>query len=37
MDKSVATTRTHIRNVYAKLGVHGRYEAVELARKHAIL
>ena len=34
---SVHTVRTHMRNVYAKLGAHGRTEAVEQARAHGLL
>ncbi|MFN2123731.1 MAG: response regulator transcription factor, partial [Candidatus Promineifilaceae bacterium] len=31
------TTRTHIKNIYSKLGVHGRYEAVQYAEDHKLL
>ncbi|WP_424564483.1 response regulator transcription factor [Trebonia sp.] len=34
---SVHTVRTHMRNVYAKLGAHGRTWAVEQARAHGLL
>jgi LuxR family maltose regulon positive regulatory protein len=30
---SVNTVRTHIRNIYAKLDVHGRLEAIQRARE----
>ena len=29
---SVSTARTHIKNIYGKLGVHGRVQAIERAR-----
>jgi LuxR family maltose regulon positive regulatory protein len=34
---SVSTVRSHIKNIYAKLGVHSRYEAVTKARELGIL
>ena len=34
---SVHTVKTHIRHIYAKLGVHGRAEAVERARELGLL
>ena len=34
---STSTVRTHMRNVYAKLGAHGRTEAVERARALSLL
>jgi LuxR family maltose regulon positive regulatory protein len=34
---SVNTVRTHIRNIYGKLGVHSRYEAVARARELNLL
>ena len=34
---SVYTVKTHIRHIYAKLGVHGRTEAVERARELGLL
>ena len=34
---SVHTVRTHIRHLFAKLGVHGRTEAVERARTLGLL
>jgi LuxR family transcriptional regulator, maltose regulon positive regulatory protein len=34
---SVYTIRTHIRNIYAKLGAHGRAEAVQCAREVGLL
>jgi LuxR family maltose regulon positive regulatory protein len=37
MNVTWATTRTHIKHVYAKLGVHGRYEAVQCAKELALL
>jgi ATP/maltotriose-dependent transcriptional regulator MalT len=33
----VYTIRTHIRNIYAKLGAHGRAEAVQCAREVGLL
>jgi len=32
-----ATTRTHIKNIYAKLGVNSRYEAVECAKELGLI
>ena len=32
-----ATTRTHIKHIYSKLGVHGRYEAVQRAKELELL
>ncbi len=37
MTISTATVRTHIRNVYAKLGVHRRFEAVHRARELGLI
>ncbi|MCB0197653.1 MAG: hypothetical protein KDJ65_37255, partial [Anaerolineae bacterium] len=37
MNVTWATTRTHIKNIYGKLGVHGRYEAVQHAQKMGLL
>jgi LuxR family maltose regulon positive regulatory protein len=34
---SVNTARTHMRHLYAKLGVHRRHEAVEQARGLGLL
>lgn len=34
---SLPTTRTHIRNIYAKLGVHSRFEAIQRARELRLL
>jgi LuxR family maltose regulon positive regulatory protein len=34
---SVATVRTHIRSVYAKLDVHSRFEAVQVAKELGLL
>jgi LuxR family maltose regulon positive regulatory protein len=34
---SVATVRTHIRNIYAKLDVHSRFEAVQRAKELGLL
>jgi LuxR family maltose regulon positive regulatory protein len=34
---SVNTVRTHMRHLYAKLGVHRRHEAVERARALGLL
>jgi LuxR family maltose regulon positive regulatory protein len=34
---SVHTVRTHVRHLFAKLGVHGRTEAVARARALALL
>jgi LuxR family maltose regulon positive regulatory protein len=31
---AVSTLRTHIRNIYDKLGAHSRMEAVSVAREH---
>jgi LuxR family maltose regulon positive regulatory protein len=33
MNITLGTTRTHIKHIYAKLGVHGRYEAVQRAKE----
>ena len=37
MSVTWSTTRTHIKNIYSKLGVHGRYEAVQYAEEHKLL
>jgi LuxR family maltose regulon positive regulatory protein len=34
---SVATVKTHLRNINAKLGSHTRTEAISLARKQGII
>jgi LuxR family maltose regulon positive regulatory protein len=34
---AVSTLRTHIRNIYRKLGVHSRFEAVSEAKDHKII
>jgi LuxR family maltose regulon positive regulatory protein len=34
---AVSTVRSHIKNIYSKLGVHSRYEAVEKARSMDII
>ena len=34
---SMVTIRTHIRNIYAKLDVHSRFEAVQRARELGLL
>jgi LuxR family maltose regulon positive regulatory protein len=34
---SLPTARTHIRNIYAKLGVHSRFEAIQRARELNLL
>ncbi|MCU0485946.1 MAG: LuxR C-terminal-related transcriptional regulator [Anaerolineales bacterium] len=34
---SANTVRTHIRNIYGKLGVHGRLEAIQRARELKLL
>ena len=34
---STSTVKTHMRNVYAKLGAHSRAEAVARARAHSLL
>lgn len=31
------TVRTHIRNIYSKLAVHGRIEAIQKAREHGLI
>jgi LuxR family maltose regulon positive regulatory protein len=37
LDLSVNTVKTHMRHLYAKLGVHRRHEAVERARALGLL
>jgi len=37
MTVSVTTVQTHVRNIYGKLGVHNRSEAVFEARQHGLL
>ena len=37
MNVTWATTRTHIKNIYSKLDVHGRYEAVQRAKELGFL
>jgi LuxR family maltose regulon positive regulatory protein len=37
MTVSPTTTRTHIRNVYQKLGVHSRFEVVQRAKELTLL
>lgn len=37
MSVSVATVRTHVRNIYSKLDAHGRFEAVHRAQKLNLL
>jgi LuxR family maltose regulon positive regulatory protein len=34
---SVSTVRTHLRNIYLKIGVNNRTQAVAVARKHALI
>jgi len=34
---SVNTTRTHIKNIYQKLDVHSRYQAIETAKQLGLL
>ncbi len=34
---SVNTTRTHIRNIYSKLAVHGRIEAIQKAKEFDLI
>ena len=34
---SMVTIRTHIRNIYAKLDVHSRFEAVQRAKELGLL
>ena len=34
---SVSTVRTHLRNIYLKMGVNNRTQAVAVARKHALI
>lgn len=34
---SVSTLRTHIRNIYAKLGVHSRFEAITTAKETGLI
>jgi LuxR family maltose regulon positive regulatory protein len=34
---AVSTARTHVKNIYSKLGVHSRIEAVHQARELGIL
>ena len=33
----VSTVRTHIKNIYGKLGVHGRIQSIERARALGLL
>jgi DNA-binding NarL/FixJ family response regulator len=35
--RSVFTVRVHIANAIAKLGCHGRFEAIEVARREGLL
>ena len=37
MNLSWSTIRTHIKHIYSKLDVHGRYEAVQYAEEHKLL
>ena len=34
---SPATVRTHVQNIYSKLGVHGRIEAIQVAKACGLL
>ena len=34
---SVNTVRTHIRNIYSKLSVHGRIEAIQKVKKSGLI
>ena len=37
MHIAVSTLRTHVRNIYGKLGVHSRFEAVTEGRRHGLI